>query len=81
MFINVEPVPVTHNRERRKECFMDKHQPLTAEVIHNAVTRAVSKATDISGGPRLLPFTGAELRFIEQVIVQSLTDVLTDDRE
>ena len=60
---------------------MNKHEPLTSEVIQSAVTRALTTAADNSGGPRLLPFTGAELRFIEQVIVQTLTDVLADDRK
>lgn len=58
---------------------MNEHQTPNSEVIQSAVARALTTATDISGGPRLLPFTGAELRFIEHVIVRTLTDVLIVD--
>jgi hypothetical protein len=51
-------------------------QRVTNDAIQQIVARAIEQATANSGGPRLVPFTAAELRFIQQVVAQSLQEVL-----
>lgn len=48
----------------------------TADAIHEAVARAIQQAKTNSGGERLLPFTAAEVRFIQDVVTGALSDLL-----
>ena len=52
----------------------------TPDAIQQAVTRAVEAATEQSGGQRLLPFTAAEIRFIQEVVTRTLTDLLAQEQ-
>jgi hypothetical protein len=49
--------------------------------IEQAVTRAIETAKDHSGGSRLLPFTTAEIRFIQEVLTCSLTELLLENQK
>ncbi len=51
-------------------------QRVTNDAIQQAVARAMEQATANSGGARLVPFTAAGLRFIQQVVAQSLQEIL-----
>lgn len=52
----------------------------TAEQIQQAVSDALEEAKARSGyGDRLLPFTMAELRFIQDVVAGALARVLAGD--
>ena len=44
--------------------------------IQHIVSRAMEAAVEQSGGSRLVPFTAAEMRFIQQVVTQTLTELL-----
>ena len=55
-------------------------QRVTGIAIQQTVVRAIERATAESGGARLLPFTAAELRFIQQVVTESLQEVLGQRR-
>ncbi len=51
-------------------------QRMTGIAIQQTVARAIEQATVNSGGARLVPFTAAELRFIQEVVTQTLQEVL-----
>lgn len=51
----------------------------TAEQIQHAVSEALEEAKAQNGSERLLPFTSAEIRFIQDVVVGALTKVLLED--
>ncbi|GEM_PF-4656991 len=47
-------------------------QRLSSDTLQQIVAVAIEHATANSGGARLVPFTAAELRFIQEVVVESL---------
>ena len=47
-----------------------------SETVPLVVARAIERATEHSGGPRLIPFTAAEVRFLQEVISSSLIELL-----
>ena len=51
----------------------------TAEQIQQAVSEALEEAKAQNGSERLLPFTSAEIRFIQDVVVGALARVLLED--
>ncbi len=51
----------------------------TAEQIQQAVSEALEEAKAQSGSERLLPFTSAEIRFIQDVVAGALARVLLED--
>ena len=51
----------------------------TVEQIQQAVSEALVEARAQSGSERLLPFTSAEIRFIQDVVVGALARVLLED--
>ena len=48
----------------------------TPDAIQQAVAQAIELAKDHSGGSRLVPFTAAEIRFIQEVVTHALTELL-----
>ena len=51
----------------------------TAEQIQQAVSEALEEAKAQNGSERLLPFTSAEIRFIQDVVAGALARVLLED--
>lgn len=51
----------------------------TAEQIQQAVSEALGEAKAQNGSERLLPFTSAEIRFIQDVVTGALSRVLLED--
>ncbi len=53
---------------------------VTEERVRQATKDAVAEARERSGyGDRLIPFTAAELRFIEDVVAGTVTRLLVDE--
>ena len=52
----------------------------TNKDIQQAVARAIEVSTAANGGPRLVPFTPAQLRFIQEVVSLTLGDLLAPGR-
>jgi hypothetical protein len=52
----------------------------TAENIQKAVSEALEGAKSRSGSDRLLPFTAAEMRFIQDLVEGALTRVLSEEK-
>ena len=50
----------------------------TVEQIQQAVSEAIMEAKAQSGSERLLPFTSAEIRFIQDVVAGALAKVLLE---
>ena len=53
---------------------------LTEERVRQATKDAVTEARERSGyGDRLIPFTAAELRFIEDIVAGTVSRLLVDE--
>ena len=50
----------------------------TAEQIQQAVSEALEEAKAQNGSERLLPFTSAEIKFIQDVVTGALARVLSE---
>ena len=48
--------------------------------VRESIAEAIEEAKSQSGSPRLVPFTSAQIGFIEEVISGALTRLLLSDR-